>query len=79
MVYYGFYSATGKQATGTGPLKLIRGLAAAISHPGMGTGKRVCVAKHEGRGRNDTTVACYEGGRRVGPSRGTTAWKRRRR
>jgi len=58
--YYGVY-AGGKTATGSGPLKFIRGLAAAISHPGMGTGRRVCIMQ-SGKKK---PVECYERGRRV--------------
>jgi hypothetical protein len=40
--YYGEYD-DGRQATGTGPKKQIQALAAMISIPGIGTGKKVCI------------------------------------
>lgn len=53
--------------TGYGTKKEIESLALLISHPGFGTGKKVCVYRRSliKSGPQKILVSCWKGGRKV--------------
>ena len=79
--YYGVYKDNGRTATGSGPLRHIQALAQAISTPGLGVGRTVCIAFHSGAPtgwRQGLTGECYVKGRKTRGASLAGARRRRR-
>lgn len=55
----------GRSASGTGPKKYVEALAMAISHPGIGTGRKVCVVRLSSTKPDRPVVSCWHKGVRV--------------